>query len=200
MKSIAVFSGSNVGHSPVYREAAATLGSEIARRGITLVYGGTHMGLMGVLADAALGAGGMVVGIITERLHARGHLHPGLSRHEIVGDMRERKARMAELSDAFMALPGGLGTLEELFEAATLTQLGDHKKACGALNVRGFYEPMRAMLGHAVQEGFMKAEHRDMVVIDSDPASLLEALAVWQAPTVDKWIAPSFAQTPTKEN
>ena len=96
---------------------------------------------------------------------------------------------MSELADAFIALPGGLGTLEELFEAATLTQLGDHVKACGALNVRGFYDPMRAMLDRAVEEGFMKAEHRDMVVLDADPARLLDALEVWQRPTVDKWIA-----------
>ncbi|WP_423454435.1 TIGR00730 family Rossman fold protein [Ottowia sp. VDI28] len=200
MKSIAVFSGSNAGVSPAYREAAAALGREIARRQLTLVYGGTHMGLMGVLADAALEAGGVVIGIITERLHGRGHLHPGLSRHEIVGHMRERKARMAELSDAFVALPGGLGTLEELFEAATLTQLGDHKKACGALNVRGFYDPMRAMLTHAVQEGFMKAEHRDMMVIAAQPGELLDALANWQAPTVDKWITPPTPETQKKED
>jgi uncharacterized protein (TIGR00730 family) len=190
MKSIAVFSGSNVGISPTYREAAAAMGREIACRQLTLVYGGTHMGLMGALADAALEAGGTVIGIITVRLHRRGHLHPRLSSHEIVAGMRERKARMAELSDAFLALPGGLGTLEELFEAATLTQLGDHRKACGALNVRGFYEPMRAMLGHAVQEGFMKTEHRDMVAIAAEPTELLDALAGWQAPTVEKWITP----------
>jgi uncharacterized protein (TIGR00730 family) len=102
--------------------------------------------------------------------------------------MRERKMRMAELADAFIALPGGLGTLEELFEAATLTQLGEHTKACGVLNVRGYFEPLRAMLERAVDEGFMKAEHRDMVVVESDPARLLDALAAWQAPVVDKWI------------
>jgi hypothetical protein len=196
MKSIAVFSGSNAGTSPAYREAAASLGCEIARRQLTLIYGGTHMGLMGVLADAALAAGGTVVGIITRRLRERGHQHPGLSRHEIVNDMRERKARMAALCDAFVALPGGLGTLEELFEAATLTQLGDHIKACGALNVHGFYEPMRAMLSHAVQEGFMKPEHRDMIIIDADPILLLDALTLWQAPTVDKWITAANPPSP----
>jgi len=190
MKRIAVFCGSNFGHSPAYRDAAAALGKELAARGLTLVYGGTHKGLMGVLADAALDAGAEVVGIINQRLHDRGHLHPRLTRHEIAPTLRERKAGMARLADAFVALPGGLGTLEELFEAATLTQLGDHVKACGALNVRGFYEPMRAMLQHAVDEGFMKPEHRDMVVIESEPSALLDRLAAWEAPTVEKWIAP----------
>lgn len=190
MQSVAVFCGSNFGSSPDYRTAAEALGREIAARGLTLIYGGTHMGSMGVLADAALAARGTVVGIINRRLHERGHLHTGLTRHEIAADMRARKARMSELADAFIALPGGLGTLEELFEAATLTQLGDHVKACGAVNVRGFYDPMRAMLERAVDEGFMKAEHRDMVVLDADPARLLDALAAWQRPNVDKWIAP----------
>ncbi|CAN5366833.1 TIGR00730 family Rossman fold protein [soil metagenome] len=189
MKSIAVFCGSNFGTSPDYRAAAEALGREIASRGLTLVYGGTHKGLMGATADAALAAGGTVVGIINQRLHDRGHLHPALTRYEVAVDMRARKARMSELADAFVALPGGLGTLEELFEAATLTQLGDHSKACGALNVRGFYDPMRAMLDRAVEDGFMKKEHRDMVVLETDPARLLDALAIWQHPTVEKWIA-----------
>lgn len=188
LKSVAVFCGSNFGASPEYADAARALGTEIARRGLTLVYGGTHKGLMGLMADAALEAGGKVVGIINQRLHDRGHLHPKLTQHEIVTDMRARKARMADLVDAFIAMPGGLGTLEELFEAATLTQLGDHTKACGALNVRGFYDPMRAMLTRAVDEGFLKTEHRDMIVIDADPASLLDGLADWKAPTVTKWI------------
>ncbi|WP_420227051.1 TIGR00730 family Rossman fold protein [Pigmentiphaga litoralis] len=188
LKSVAVFCGSNFGASPEYAHAARALGTEIACRGLTLVYGGTHKGLMGLMADAALEAGGKVVGIINQRLHDRGHLHPKLTQHEIVTDMRARKARMADLVDAFIAMPGGLGTLEELFEAATLTQLGDHTKACGALNVRGFYDPMRAMLTRAVDEGFLKTEHRDMIVIDADPASLLDGLADWKAPTVTKWI------------
>ncbi|WP_157269975.1 LOG family protein [Azohydromonas aeria] len=188
MRSVAVFCGSNFGASPAYAEGAAALGREIAARGLRLVYGGTNKGLMGVVADAVLDAGGSVVGVINQRLHARGHLHPRLGLHEVVASMGERKRRMAELADAFVALPGGLGTLEELFEAATLTQLGEHAKACGALNLRGYYEPLRALLGHAAAEGFMRAEHRDMLVIESDPARLLDALAAWTAPTVDKWI------------
>jgi len=189
LNTIAVFCGSNFGVSEVYADAARALGREMAARGIALVYGGTHKGLMGVIADAVLAAGGQAIGVINQRLHDRGHLHPGLSRHEVTTDMRSRKARMAELADAFIAMPGGLGTLEELFEVATLTQLGDHSKACGALNVRGFYDPLRAMLERATQEGFMKPEHRDMVVLQAEPAALLDALAAWQAPTVSKWIA-----------
>lgn len=188
LRNVAVFCGSNFGVSPDYAEAAKALGTAIAARGITLVYGGTSKGLMGVVADAALAAGGTVVGVINQRLHDRGHLHPSLSRHEVVPHMRVRKARMAELADAFIALPGGLGTLEELFEVATLTQLGDHVKACGVLNTRGFYEPMRAMLATATDEGFLKAEHRDMIVVQSQPDALLDGLAAWRAPTVTKWI------------
>lgn len=188
LRSVAVFCGSNFGHAPEHAAAAAALGALIAQRGLMLVYGGTHKGLMGVLADAALAAGGAVVGVINRRLFDRGHLHAGLTRHEVAPDMRARKARMAELADAFIALPGGLGTLEELLEAATLTQLGDHHKACGALDVRGFYQPLRALLATACDEGFLKPEHRDMLVIDADPARLLDALAGWTPPTVTKWI------------
>lgn len=188
LRSVAVFCGSNFGASPEYAAAAARLGTLIAERGLTLVYGGTHKGLMGVLADAALAAGGTVVGVINQRLHDRGHLHAGLTRHEIAPDMRARKARMGQLADAFIALPGGLGTLEELLEAATLTQLGDHAKACGALDVRGFYRPLRALLEAATDEGFLKPEHRDMLVIEPEPARLLDALAAWSPPTVSKWI------------
>jgi uncharacterized protein (TIGR00730 family) len=188
VKSIAVFCGSNFGIVDDYAEGARQLARELAERRITLVYGGTTKGLMGVLADEVLAAGGEVVGVINRRLHERGHLHSNLTRHEIVSDMRARKARMAELSDAFIALPGGLGTLEELFEMATLTQLGDHAKACGALNTRGYYEPMWAMLERAVDEGFLKPEHRDMMVLDREPGTLLDRLAAWKPLNVTKWI------------
>lgn len=193
MKVVAVFCGSNFGASDAYRAAAESLGREIAARGMTLVYGGTHLGLMGAVADAALAAGGEVVGVINRSLHGRGHLHEKLTQHEIVVDMRARKARMCELADAFVALPGGLGTLEELFEVATLNQLGEHGKAFGTLNVLGFYDPLRALLDRAVTEGFMKREHRDMMVVESTVPALLDALESWQAPTVTKWIAPPDA-------
>lgn len=192
LRHVAVFCGSNFGSHPDYVAAAARLGQALARNGITLVYGGTNKGLMGVVADAVLDAGGQAVGILHQHLFQRGHLHPGLTRHEVVPDMRARKARMAALADAFIALPGGLGTLEEWFEAATLTQLNNHDgvaaKPCGALDVRGFFQPVLAMLSHAVHEGFMRAEHRDMLVVHAQPESLLTALAAWQAPQVAKWI------------
>jgi len=186
--SVAVFCGSNFGSRPDYANGAQALGRLIAERGITLVYGGTNKGLMGLVADAALEAGGTVVGVINQRLHERGHLHPRLVHHEVAPDMRSRKARMAALADGFIALPGGLGTLEELLEAATLTQLGDHSKPCAALNLCGYYAPLRAMLETATAEGFMKPEHRDMLIVESDPAQLLDALATWTPPTVSKWI------------
>ena len=188
INSIAVFSGSNFGSHKDYVEQAKKLGQAIAERGQTMVYGGTTKGLMGVVADAALAAGGEVIGVITERLRERGHLHPGLTRHEVVSGMRERKARMAELADAFVALPGGLGTLEELFEVATLTQLAEHQKALACLNVRDFFAPLRALLLHATTEGFMKIEHCDMLILEADPLKALEQIDQWQAPTVTKWI------------
>lgn len=188
LRAVAVFCGSNFGFHADYAAAATALGQALARRGITLVYGGTHKGLMGVLADAVLAEGGHVIGVINRRLFERGHLHAGLPEHEVAASMRERKARMAEHADAFIALPGGLGTLEELFEAATLTQLGDHVKPCGVLNTRGFYEPMRAMLALSASEGFLKPEHRDMVLCEADPDALIDALQGWQPPTVTKWI------------
>lgn len=193
LNSIAVFCGSNFGNSPAYAEAAAALGRCLAARGIRLVYGGTHKGLMGVIADAVLAAGGEAHGVITERLAAKGHLHPQLSAHEVVADMRVRKARMAELADGFIALPGGLGTLEELFEAATLTQLGDQAKPCAGLNVSGFFDPLRALLQHMAQAQFLRQEHCDMVLLDADPDALIDAMAAWTPPVVEKWFAPPVA-------
>lgn len=191
LKSIAVFSGSNFGFNPAYAEGARALGREMARRGLRLVYGGTDKGLMGVMADTVLAEGGEAVGIITERLFALGHQHSGLTRHEVTADMRSRKARMSDCADAFIALPGGLGTFEELFEAATLTQLGEHSKAVACLNINDFFTPVRSLLTHAVTEGFMKIEHSEMLIFNADPAALLDALEQWQAPTVTKWITPA---------
>jgi uncharacterized protein (TIGR00730 family) len=189
LRSIAVFSGSNHGFNPAYVEGARALGREIAKRGLRLVYGGTNKGLMGVVADAALAEGGEVVGVITRRLFDLGHLHDGLTEHEVTHDMRSRKARMSEWADAFIALPGGLGTFEELFEVATLTQLGEHHKGVACLNIGDFFNPLHSLLEHAVKEGFMKSEHSEMLIFNPDPAALIDALEQWQAPTVSKWIS-----------
>ncbi|VVO33543.1 TIGR00730 family Rossman fold protein [Pseudomonas fluorescens] len=190
LRSIAVFSGSNYGFNPDYVEGAQALGREIAKRGLRLVYGGTNKGLMGVMADAVLAEGGEVIGIITRLLFDLGHLHDGLTRHEVTQDMRSRKTRMSEWADAFIALPGGLGTFEELFEVATLTQLGEHHKGVACLNIGDFFNPVRSLLDHAVKEGFMKAEHSEMLIFNTDPSALIDALEQWQAPTVTKWIGP----------
>ena len=188
IKSIAIFCGSNFGARPVYQKLANSLGKLLAEQDISLIYGGTQTGLMGVVANATLEAGGRAVGVIYQDLHARGQTHPGLSELEIAEDRRQRRMRMIELADAFVALPGGLGTLEELFEVATLTQLGDHKKPCGILNIEGFYDSLSMQLDRAVAEEFMKHEHRDMIVIKSNPESLLKALFDWQPPKTTKWI------------
>ncbi|KAA0968766.1 TIGR00730 family Rossman fold protein [Pseudomonas sp. ANT_H12B] len=193
LRSIAVFSGSNFGFNPAYVEGAKALGREIAKRGLQLVYGGTDKGLMGVMANTVLAEGGEVVGIITRLLSDLGHLHPGLTRHEVTQDMRSRKTRMSDCADAFIALPGGLGTFEELFEVATLTQLGEHHKGVACLNIGGFFDPVRSLLNHAVKEGFMKTEHNEMLIFNTDPAALIDALEQWQAPTVTKWIGPAGA-------
>lgn len=190
LKSLAVYCGSNFGLSPAYAEGARALGQTLAERDITLIYGGTHKGLMGVVADAVLAAGGRAHGVISQRLFERGHLHSGLTQHEITPDMRSRKARMVALADGFIALPGGLGTLEELFEVATLTQLGDHVKPCGALNIGGFYDPMRAMLENMAKEEFMRIEHVDMIQLDADPQQLIARMERWEMPKVEKWFAP----------
>lgn len=187
LNSITVFCGSNLGASPVYAEGARALGTTLAALDITLIYGGTHKGLMGLVADAVLEAGGTAHGVINQRLFDRGHMHPHLTRHEITTDMRSRKARMAELADGFIALPGGLGTLEELFEVATLAQLGDLIKPSAVLNINGFYDPMRAMLESMAREQFMRIEHADMILMDADPKSLITRMERWERPTVEKW-------------
>ena len=188
IKSIAVFCGSNFGVRPIYKDAAIELGQVLADQGIALIYGGTDTGLMGVVADAVLDSGGRVVGITYQRLHDRGQSHSKLSELEITKDRRQRRARMIELADAFIALPGGLGTLEELFEVATLTQIGEHLKPCGVLNIDSFYTPLQEQLNRAVSEEFMKPQHRDMILIQSTPESLLDGLLKWEPPAVTKWI------------
>ncbi|MDP1718073.1 MAG: TIGR00730 family Rossman fold protein [Burkholderiales bacterium] len=188
MHSICVFCGSNTGRSEVYADAARALARAIAGRGLKLVYGGGNIGLMGVLAEAALAAGGQVIGVTPRRLLEKEVVHRGLTELRVVESMHERKALMAELSDAFIAMPGGLGTFEETFEVLTWTQLGFHRKPCGLLNVAGFYDKLASFLDHAVTERFLKAEHRAMVLTGSDPAALIAQLDSYRLPEVSKWI------------
>lgn len=193
MRRVCVFLGSNAGRRPDYTQAAVALGTVLAREGIGLVYGGASVGLMGALADAALAAGGEVTGVIPQRLVEKEVAHHGLSDLRVVGSMHERKALMAQLSDAFVALPGGAGTLEELFEMWTWAQLGSHAKPCAVLNVAGYYDRLLGFLDHAAAEGFMRAAHRDMLLVADDPGGLLDRLRAYRAPDVRKWIEPGEA-------
>ena len=188
MKRICVFCGSAVGNQPVYREVAVAMGSLLARRGIGLVYGGGHVGLMGVVADACLSAGGEVIGVIPQALADREVAHARLTELHVVDSMHTRKAMMADLSDAFIAMPGGVGTFEEFFEAVTWTQLGLHKKPCGLLNAGAFYTPLAAFIDQAVSEGFIKPVHRAFIVVDDNPERLLDTLGTVKLPDVPKWI------------
>jgi len=187
-RRICVFCGSNSGINPSYRQAAKALGRLLACRGTELVYGAGNIGLMGILADAALEAGGRVIGVIPESLMAREVGHTGISDLRIVKSMHERKALMADLSDGFIALPGGFGTFEEFCEVVTWSQLGIHAKPCGLLNVDGYYDPLLALFDRAMSEGFLREESRRLVVEDRDPEHLLDTMAEFRAPAVGKWI------------
>ncbi len=188
MKRICVFCGSNNGTQSVYSEAARAMGSSLARRGIGLVYGGGGIGLMSVVAEAVIKEGGEVIGVIPQSLYNKEVAHQGLKDLRVVGSMHERKALMAELSDGFIALPGGYGTLEEFCEVLTWAQLGFHRKPCGILNVEGFYNQLLSFLDHAVSEGFVRELHRSLVLVDQDPESLLDRLMSYKPPLLDKWI------------
>ena len=185
---ICIFSGSNPGRLPDYFSAAQSFGAALADAGIGLVYGGASVGLMGAAADAALAKGGEVIGVIPQSLVDKELAHKGLSDLRVTTSMHERKALMAELSDGFVALPGGVGTLEELFEVWTWAQLGFHKKGCGVLNIAGFYDPLIAFLDHVANEQFMKPVHRGMLIVENDPAKMIAAMQAYEAPVVAKWI------------
>jgi uncharacterized protein (TIGR00730 family) len=191
LKSVCVFCGSNIGDRPIYRQTAATLGRSIAALGITLVYGGGNVGLMGIVADAALEVGGEVVGIIPQALVDWEVAHAGLTRLVVVQSMHERKARMADASDAFLALPGGYGTFEEFCEVLTWSQLGLHAKPCGLLNIDGFYDPLLELFDRAVADRFLRPEHRALVMADTDVDTLLGRLASYRPVKVDKLIGRS---------
>ena len=176
LRRLCVFCGSYAGTRSVYRDTAERVGRHLANAGITMVYGGGKIGLMGAAADAALIHGGSVIGVIPRRLADREVAHDGLTELHVVSSMHERKMLMAELSDAFIALPGGYGTLEEFWEAVTWTQLGIHDKPCGLLNVEGFFDPMLAQIDRAVTDGFITAENRALVIADDEVERLLDGL------------------------
>lgn len=188
LKSVCVFCGASPGARPIYHEAAANLGRSLAERSITLIYGGGAVGLMGVVADAALAAGGEVIGIIPQSLERAEIGHSGLTRLEVVDGMHARKARMAELADAFIALPGGLGTLEELFEVWTWGQLGYHAKPLGLLEVDGFYARLTDFLDHLVAERFVREQHRDILQVSESAAELLTLMDSWKPTAAPKWV------------
>jgi uncharacterized protein (TIGR00730 family) len=188
LSSVCVFCGSNGGADPAYLDAAARAGRAFAERGLRLVYGGGKVGMMGAIADAALEAGGEVVGVIPQQIFDLEIGHEGVSELRVVGSMHERKALMADLSDAFVALPGGIGTFEELFEVFTWAQLGLHRKPLGLLDVAGYYAPLEAMLDHAVEQRFLRPQTRAMLVRDDSLDALLERFAGWEPPGLPKWI------------
>jgi len=188
MKQVCVFAGSSDGARPEYREAAQELGRALVDWRVGLVYGGARVGLMGVLADAVLAAGGRVTGIIPERLVEREVAHQGLSELYIVTSMHERKARMADMSDAFVALPGGLGTLEELFEVLTWAQLGLHSKPCGLLNVRGYFDGLLSHVDHSIAEGFIRPESRPLLLVSTQSDALLKQFDAYASPVIERRI------------
>jgi hypothetical protein len=188
MKRICVYLGSNPGFDEAYAEATKALARELAERNIGLVYGGSNSGLMGRLANTCLEAGGEVVGVIPELLVEKEVAHTNLTEQHVVNSMHERKQKMADLSDGFIALPGGLGTLEEFFEVLTWNQLGYHAKPCGLLDVKGYYTCLAEHMDRMVLNGFLVQEHRRMVLTDSSPGGLLDQFETYDPPQVDKWI------------
>lgn len=188
MRRICVFCGSSPGAQPHYAAAASELGRALAVRGLELVYGGGNVGLMGILADATLAAGGRVIGVIPEALRLKEVAHSGLADLRVVGSMHERKAMMNDLADGFIALPGGLGTFEEFFEVLTWAQLGIHAKPCGLLNVRGYYDGLLTFMQHAVAERFLRPEHARLILASDSVADLLAQLEAFRAPALDKWL------------
>ncbi len=193
MRRVCVFCGSSPGRDPRYAEAAGALAQGLAARGIGVVFGGGSIGLMGVLADRALAAGVEVTGVIPHGLAARELAHRGVADMRVVPTMHARKALMAELADGFVALPGGIGTFEELLEIATWGQLGIHRKPIGVLNVGGYYDPLVALLDHAVAEGFVTAENRRLVTVDASAERLLDRMTAHEPPPAPSWITPEEA-------
>ena len=188
MTRICIFCGSSTGTRPTYADAARAMGQAMLRRRIGLVYGGGNVGLMGTVADTVMQGGGEVIGVIPEALVTRELAHTDITQLITVHSMHERKAKMAELSDAFIAMPGGYGTFEEFCEIITWAQLGLHRKPCGLLNVQGYYDPLLTLFDRAVAEGFLRPENRRLVIEESEPDRLLQALTNYSPPPTEKWI------------
>jgi uncharacterized protein (TIGR00730 family) len=188
MKRICVFCGSNAGTDPAYHDAARALGHALAQREIGLVFGGGRVGLMGVVAEAVLEGGGQAIGVIPEHLIAKEVQHRALTELRIVKTMHERKAMMADLAEGFIALPGGFGTWDEFCEIVTWAQLGLHKKPCALLNVAGYYDALIGQFDRAAREGFVRSDHRAMLIIGHAPGDLLDRMRDYHAPTLEKWI------------
>ncbi|MFF3102176.1 LOG family protein [Viridibacillus arvi] len=188
MKTLGVFCGSSNGASDIYVEVAKKLGKELAKRDITLVYGGASVGVMGAVADAVLEAGGKVIGVMPSFLEKREISHKNLTELIVVDSMHDRKEKMAELADGFMALPGGPGTLEEFFEIFTWAQLGLHQKPCGLLNINHYYDPLIALFNHMSDEQFLHEKYRTMALVDIEPSRLLDQFSSYEAPTVKSYI------------
>jgi len=193
--SVCVYCGSSKGSIPVYADAAKSLGRALVKHNLSLVYGGGHVGLMGIVADAVLEAGGEVTGVIPKALMDTEVGHDRLTRLLVVKDMHERKALMAEHADGFIAMPGGIGTLEELFETLTWAQLGFHEKPIGLLNVAGFYDPLIEFLRHQTSQGFLRAEHKDLLLVETEPDPLIEQLKNFTMPDGVSWLSRQRAQT-----
>ena len=192
MKRICVFCGSSLGARPAYQQAAQRLGELLAEQGIGVVFGGGCVGLMGAVADAALAKGGEVIGVIPESLVRREIGHRGVTKLHVVETMHQRKALMADLSDAFIALPGGYGTLEEICEAVTWSQLGIQQKPCGLLNIEGYWDGLLALLDHAVDEEFVRPENAQLILVATTPERMLERLLDWTSPAhIEKWLDPA---------
>jgi uncharacterized protein (TIGR00730 family) len=188
LKRVCVFCGSSNGARAGYADAARAMGAALARRGVGLVYGGGRVGLMGIVADSVMAGGGAVVGVIPESMVSKEVAHQGLTELRIVGSMHERKALMADLADAFVALPGGYGTFEEFCEIVTWAQLGLHRKPCGLLNVEGYYDRLLSLFDHAVAERFVRSAHRALILEERQPERLLDLVESYQAPALEKWI------------
>lgn len=188
MKRLAIFCGSSNGASDVYIEGAKKLGKELAKRNITLVYGGASVGVMGAVANAVLEEGGYVIGVMPSFLEKREISHQNLSELIVVDSMHERKAKMADLADGFIALPGGPGTLEEFFEVFTWAQLGLHRKPCGLLNINHYYDPLITLFNHMADEKFLHEQYRSMAIVNEEPKELLDQLSTYNPPTVKTYI------------